>query len=519
MALSGLLEYFFGKPAEERAPMLVDVVGTVAQRNREVERQKREEFAAKRRREVAQQNAKRQPFPVTLTPEEQALTAQDNAEQANVSAAIEEMAEDRALVEAGLPPFAVRPGVRRNPSAPKGVLDMEGALYNSMLKPQAPTAPQTPTAPNPAPKPELGLIEVPDRKYSDGFGGTLDQNPRTAPLNEEGKALAGLLDSMGQGDMRGRDQRINGISVRGENQSIAAQDPSFLSKLGRGALDYFSDPINRKTLAIGMAGLSANPNRGYQAALQGQIENIQDQRLLQKSGNATADYLLSQGMVAEAEAVRRNPALSADILALATNRTNAYGDEAGKLAARSDEKLVEDAYTAEAKFTKSKDILDQLDGNTFNFGALNQSKVAMTNLINNTPGLGNALRSTEFFNDWIEKAENTQIIDRALQEGVFAAINDLGIGARGLDTPAERQFLVAVVAGDTNQMESTLRALLEEKMKRSRRQVTRYEERREAGELRRFENAFGRKVKPISLDFLEDDDEYSGFSVISDANS
>lgn len=516
MALAGLFEYFLGKPAEERAPMLAEVTGSVGQRDVERERRKREELAAQQRRRQAQLVAKREPVPPTLrlTPEEQALTAEDAAYLTNVEAARQEIASDNALIDAGLPPFAVRPEVRRNPSTPRGVLDMENALYNSMLESQSPPAP------NSASKPELGLIEVPDRKYSDGFGGTPDQNPRTAPLNEEGKALAGLLDSMGQGDMRGRDQRINGISVRGENQSIAAQDPSFLSKLGRGALDYFSDPINRKTLAIGMAGLSANPNRGYQAALQGQIEDIQDQRLLQKSGNATADYLLSQGMVAEAEAVRRNPALSADILALATNRTNAYGDEAGKLAARSDEKLVEDAYTAEAKFTKSKDILGQLDGNTFNFGALNQSKVAMTNLINNTPGLGNALRSTEFFNDWIEKAENTQIIDRALQEGVFAAINDLGIGARGLDTPAERQFLVAVVAGDTNQMESTLRALLEEKMARSERQVTRYEERRQAGELRRFENAFGRKVKPVNLDFLDnDDDEYSGFSVISDANS
>ena len=98
-------------------------------------RKEQEARAAEQRRKQAEQQARLKPFPETLspTPEERALFEEDVARQLNEQAARDEMAEDRALVRAGLPPFAVRPEVRRNPSAPKGVLDMEGALYLSLI--------------------------------------------------------------------------------------------------------------------------------------------------------------------------------------------------------------------------------------------------------------------------------------------------------------------------------------------------------------------------------------------------
>ena len=44
--------------------------------------------------------------------------------------------------------------------------------------------------------------------------------------------------------------------------------------------------------------------------------------------------------------------------------------------------------------------------------------------------------------DWLE---NTELLNAEMRAGVFRAINDLGIGARGIDTPAERNFLIAVL--------------------------------------------------------------------------
>lgn len=193
--------------------------------------------------------------------------------------------------------------------------------YDSMFPPTR-TGPQPPleAAQNVRPpidnQTRLREVSVPDRQYRDGFGGTLDQDPRNAPLDEEGKRFQGLLQSMGAFDNTGKQG--------GENESIAAQDPGLLSKLGRGIIDYYSDPINRKTLAIGLAGLSSQPNKGYQAALQGQIEQLQDQRVAQREANQTAAFLKTMGLPDETiSAARGNPTL---MNALATQAIKAQGD-------------------------------------------------------------------------------------------------------------------------------------------------------------------------------------------------
>lgn len=69
------------------------------------------------------------------------------------------------------------------------------------------------------------------------------------------------------------------------------QEPSILSRLGRGALDYFSDPINRKQLAIGFNAMRLNPDANLARSLQSQIETEQGMRLLRSQGNKTAQAL------------------------------------------------------------------------------------------------------------------------------------------------------------------------------------------------------------------------------------
>ena len=139
-------------------------------------------------------------------------------------------------------------------------------------------------------------------------GGRID--PRTAPLNEEGRRFGVLLDSMGQGDMRGRDQRVDGVSVQGQNERVPAKEPGLLSGLARGALDYLADPVNRKTLAIGLQGMSLNPDRGFQAALQSQIDDIQEERKTYQGRNQTLQFLKSQNVPQDVlDAIEGNPTL------------------------------------------------------------------------------------------------------------------------------------------------------------------------------------------------------------------
>jgi len=56
----------------------------------------------------------------------------------------------------------------------------------------------------------------------------------------------------------------------------------------------------------------------------------------------------------------------------------------------------------------------------------------------------------------IDKLSDTELLNSALGKEVFGAISALGVGARGLDTPAEREFLREVVAGRITLTKDTL---------------------------------------------------------------
>lgn len=68
--------------------------------------------------------------------------------------------------------------------------------------------------------------------------------------------------------------------------------------------------------------------------------------------------------------------------------------------------------------------------------------------------------------------KNTELLNAKMRAGVFRAIADLGIGARGIDTPAERDFLIQVMTGDASSQRATLTALVEERYRATQREVT-----------------------------------------------
>lgn len=100
-----------------------------------------------------------------------------------------------------------------------------------------------------------------------------------------------------------------------------AQDQSFLGRLGGGIMDYLSDPINRKQLALGFNAMRLNPDANFAQSLQSQIENEQAVRLLSTQGNRTAEALESAAqresdptrknqLINAAQMVRENPAMA-----------------------------------------------------------------------------------------------------------------------------------------------------------------------------------------------------------------
>ena len=162
-----------------------------------------------------------------------------------------------------------------------------------------------PVNPNPAPPPlskdQLQPVVTTNRKR------TWQQTLPDEPLNKEGQRLQGLLQGMGAFDMAGRGEVINHGTP---NQSVKAQEAGFLSQLGRGALDYLSDPINRKQLAIGFNAMRLNPDANLARSLQSQIETEQAKRLLNQQSNQTVDFLKRAGVSDDLlDQARNNPEL------------------------------------------------------------------------------------------------------------------------------------------------------------------------------------------------------------------
>jgi hypothetical protein len=68
-------------------------------------------------------------------------------------------------------------------------------------------------------------------------------------------------------------------------------------------------------------------------------------------------------------------------------------------------------------------------------------------------------RAQELFStdpERIKTLTDTELLNAALGQDVFSAITGLGIGARGIDTPAEKEFLREVLAGKTTLTKNTL---------------------------------------------------------------
>jgi hypothetical protein len=95
------------------------------------------------------------------------------------------------------------------------------------------------------------------------------------------------------------------------------------------------------------------------------------------------------------------------------------------------------------------------------------------------------------------KVSDTELLNALLGSDVFSNIQALGIGARGLDTPAEREFLREVVSGTITMNQDTLRRMAEIRAKVKERAIDRFNKRVDSGELDRFFKATGMEKRKI----------------------
>jgi hypothetical protein len=97
------------------------------------------------------------------------------------------------------------------------------------------------------------------------------------------------------------------------------------------------------------------------------------------------------------------------------------------------------------------------------------------------------------------RVTSTEYLDSLLGAAVFPQIHALGIGARGMDTPAEREFLRKVMTGSITLNKDTLIKMTELRRNMLEDQAKQFNARVDSGELTRFFEAAGRKPMKVNV--------------------
>ena len=143
------------------------------------------------------------------------------------------------------------------------------------------------------------------------------------------------------------------------------------------------------------------------------------------------------------------------------------------------EKNLPKMYTA-LNIMKTKDINTGINSSFFNI----VNKVRQQYL--NDKAAGNVVQNNEY-------------LDSLVGGDVFNAIADLGIGARGIDTPAEKEFLLEVVTGKRTLGKEALIAITEMRIKNTEENINKFNNALKNGDLKKWEKAQGRDFTPIPL--------------------
>jgi len=178
-----------------------------------------------------------------------------------------------------------------------------------------------------------------------------------------------------------------------------------------------------------------------------------------------------------------------------------FGDEYTKAIApiltKQDNDLVNSVDLALSSIKKTNKIL-----NTLNEQDDSGDFVVTTGLgaeVSTTINRGwNLIKSSLGFepSEW-EEVSKEQYLEALLGSDVFPLIKQLGIGARGLDTPAEREFLLSVMTGNRTMDRGALQRITKLRQDISREIIEKYNNQLESGALDQFQTSSKRTLKPI----------------------
>jgi hypothetical protein len=181
------------------------------------------------------------------------------------------------------------------------------------------------------------------------------------------------------------------------------------------------------------------------------------------------------------------PGSAGDSITINSGQT--YADAIAEFVAKDDQKVASDAEKAVSNIVKIDQTLEQIARADINTGV---GAMFFTTL-DRFKG--------QFLNDpdAANRATQDQYLDALLGSEVFAQIGALGIGARGLDTPAEREFLREVLTGTRSLNKDTLIRMTEQRRQREVLAIQLYNDRVGRGDLDQYFEFSKREKRPFEI--------------------
>lgn len=171
-----------------------------------------------------------------------------------------------------------------------------------------------------------------------------------------------------------------------------------------------------------------------------------------------------------------------------------YAEETAEDIVDKNTALVANADLAVQNILKTDEVLDLLDKDELHTGIFAEFQTNISRILS---AAGSDISSGY--------ASRTQLLEALLGSDVFPMIKQLGIGARGLDTVPEREFLLKVMVGEKKMEADTIRQMTEIRQRISERIIEKYNDRIKKGGFNLYKKFTGEAVEPIDLKSIREE--------------
>lgn len=319
--------------------------------------------------------------------------------------------------------------------------------------------------------------------------------------------LQNFFDEMGVDAAQGRKRIEESIANGTFPQFLQEQSASLEQVRGQRAIQTAINAANEKfgttTTPDGRTMRVGFDRKGYAVEVTENLSkqgfpDLAKQYLEQQLEMAKLKYAGLPASAAEAAAFRDNPELFEIARRLkeagANRQTVSVGGQVYKTElAKETVEIVRNAPKAVQALEKAKATLDLLKRGKANTGFAAQLRT----------DIGRAVAL--FSKRAPESVTETETLQALLGSDVFPMIQSLGIGARGLDTPAERDFLLKVMTGSIELDNTTLQELTRIRARVFQRAIDEYNERLRNGEFDDYMSETKRTLKPIKAPPLDEE--------------